>query len=312
MDGLTDILTSVRLKGALNFTTNLRAPWGIDIPTIQPAMFHVISRGSAWIHMKDMPPVFLSSGDLIVFTRGAEHTISDSPDSAMASLDTLLAAKQSHQGTENFVFGGDGAETTLICGKFDFESHQTHPLFSMMPELLHIPGHHGRIQSWLETSLAWIEEESRANEPGNETVIAKLAEILFIQVIRCHIASLKEGEGGWLGGLRDIKISTALGLMHRYPEKAWTIELFAEQLGMSRTAFTSRFRHLVGISPIAYLTQWRMYKAATLLREGNIPINQISMRLGYQAEAAFSKRFKSATGQSPRDYRNQNGTTNQA
>jgi len=306
IDGLEDVLRTIELKGTLNFVTNLAAPWGLEIPNTNPGMFHVITRGHAWLKFDNSEPIFMSSGDLVIFTQGIKHIISDNLESPVDTLENLLLAKQKSASLDEFIYGGQGEKMRLICGRFDFESDMTHPLFSILPSVLHIPGNQTSTVSKIERILGWINDEIRECGLGYNILIGKLTEVLFIQSIRSYVHTMKTVDGNWLAGLKNPQIGTALGLMHRYPEKSWSIQKFASSLGMSRTSFIDKFTRLVGKPPNTYLTHWRIFKSALMLKKNNLSITEISYRVGFQSESAFSKRFKTLTGISPRKYRKMN------
>jgi AraC-like DNA-binding protein len=139
--------------------------------------------------------------------------------------------------------------------------------------------------------------------PGGETVITHLADILIIQAIRSWLDSAPDANRGWLAALRDKQIGRALAAIHRQPEKAWSVDSLAREVGMSRSGFSARFTQLVGNSAMRYLTRWRMQLARAQLAEGTTQISQIADRLGYQSEAAFCRAFKREFGISPGSFR---------
>ena len=141
--------------------------------------------------------------------------------------------------------------------------------------------------------------EARELRPGGETVITRLGDILVIQAIRSWIAQDPAAQTGWLGALRDPQIGRALSLIHREPERAWTVALLAVEVAMSRSAFSARFTDLVGEPAMRYVARWKMNLALTSLKEGGTRIGDLASRLGYQSEAAFSRAFKRFVGVSP-------------
>src|SRR5262249_25679691 len=124
------------------------------------------------------------------------------------------------------------------------------------------------------------------------------------QALRVWIETLREEEGGWLGALRDPHIGRALGLMHKQPDKDWTVAALAHEVGQSRSAFASRFTEFVGEPPLSYLTRWRMHLAARLLEDKDLAVAETAERVGYVTGAAFNKAFKRQYGVAPLAYRN--------
>jgi AraC-like DNA-binding protein len=159
---------------------------------------------------------------------------------------------------------------------------------------------------WLDSTLQAIACETASNRPGAEMMITYLSNILFIQAIRAHLISLKQREdGGWLRALLDPQLSVTLAAIHRHPEKDWTVDSLAKQVNLSRSTFAARFKGLVGEAPLQYVTRWRMYQAAKLLRSSHCTLAELAGYVGYESEAAFSKAFKRHMGQAPGEYRKQ-------
>jgi AraC-like DNA-binding protein len=156
---------------------------------------------------------------------------------------------------------------------------------------------------WLETSLQFMASEMASGQPGAETVVSRLADILFVQAVRAHLAQGRAGATGWLRAIVDPRIGPALSLIHQRPEEPWTVEALASRVAMSRSAFAARFTALVEEPPLTYLTRWRMHRATRLLRTSPANVGEIAARVGYEAEAAFNKAFKRWIGVPPGAYR---------
>jgi AraC-like DNA-binding protein len=140
--------------------------------------------------------------------------------------------------------------------------------------------------------------------PGSEVVANRLAEVLFIQAIRAHIASGAEiCKRGWLRAIFDLQIGAALKSIHENVNSPWTVESLAESAGMSRSAFAERFKELLGQTPLEYVTEWRMQKAVQLLQLGDKKLIDVAQSVGYESDAAFSKAFKRVVGLTPGEYR---------
>lgn len=314
MDALTDILRTVQLQGSVYCRSELTAPWGIAVPDSDTAQFHVVRRGRCWLRLGGpdarpadgaLAPVALEAGDVALLPRGLAHVLADAPETPAEPLADLIACHLPAEGDGPLVHGGGGAAVTLICGYFRFTHGAVHPLLSVLPPVVIVRGEAGRARSWLESTLDLIAEESTAGRPGGETLIDRLTEAVFVHVLRSHLEEQVPDAPSWLAGLGDPQIARALGYLHRQPGERWTVEDLALRVGMSRSAFASRFRDLVGEPPLAYLTRWRMQLAATRLREARLSLPEIAAEVGYQAEASFSKVFKRLWGVAPAAYRRQ-------
>ena len=154
-------------------------------------------------------------------------------------------------------------------------------------------------QSWLGNLLHFAAEETELGGAGSETMLAKVAEVIFVEIIRKHIARLPEVLPGWLSALRDRHIGQAMRLIHGHPKRQWTLETLAHEIGLSRSVFADRFAHYVGLSPMQYLARWRMQLAARRLEIPGISIAQFAGEVGYESEAAFNRSFKNMSTHRP-------------
>lgn len=303
MDVLTDVLQTVRVSAMCYGQVELTAPWGLRAEQAEDAIFHVVLRGSCVLEVDGVDGVVgLSSGDVFALPDGTAHVLRDCPTTPARPIAEMFAEPPADGGRVR-AYGGGGAASTLVCGCFRFEDRRNNPLLSVLPPLVLIRGRDGRAVDWLEPTLRFIAAEADSDRPGAQTVISRLADILFIQLVRAHLASASEAERGWLKALAEPQIGAALSLIHHDPAHAWTVASLAQRVGMSRSTFAGRFTELVGEPPLHYVTRWRMQKAAGLLREGRATLADIADRVGYESEAAFSKAFKRWMGSAPGAYR---------
>lgn len=307
MDVLTDVLEALHLKSLIYGRLELTAPWGLRMDGGHCGFF-VVTRGTCWLEVDGVEePLQLAGGDFVLLPKAQEHTLKDAPRTrALPVAEVLGNCPKSRQGCQPGGIhhaGGGGALTTMVSGCFQFEDGEKNPLLACLPPVVHVKGDGGTAVQWLEASLQFVASEMASGQPGAETVVSRLADILFVQAVRAHLAQSGENARGWLRALVDPQIGGALGLMHQQPEEPWTVESLAARAAMSRSAFAARFAQLVGEPPLAYLTRWRMDKATRLLRGGQASIGEIAGRVGYQAEAAFSKAFKRWNGVAPGAYR---------
>jgi AraC-like DNA-binding protein len=300
MDVLTDVLQTLRARGACSGRIEAASPWGIEIPAADSARFHIVLEGRLWLRCEGADPVELRRGDLVALPHGDAHVLFDSESSQRRPIAEILAERKD-KGV--YSVGGDGARATFWCGRIEFEDLRGNPLLSVLPRVILLRGELARSVEWLEPTLAILSCESRSDRPGAQTVVSRLADVIFIQIVRGHLATLGRDGTGWLAALGDPQVGGALALVHQNPERDWTVQELAQSVAMSRSAFAARFTRMVGEPPLHYVTRWRMQKAAALLREGQSSIAQIAEAVGYESEAAFSKAFKRALGASPGAYR---------
>jgi len=311
MDVLSDVLTTVRLHGAIHFCPELSAPWGIAFPAQgDRAVFYVLSRGSCYLEIEGLGSmVTLVGGDLAMLTRGAAHTLRDRPETPAVPLEALRRQGCPNAAPRAFHHGGGGEKSAPVSGYFKFENGAADRFLASLPPLIHVRAEEAQSVPWLEATLRFLASESSAEMPGAEIVTARLTDVLFIQILRAFIAQdAREGRtcekhAGMLRALIDPEIGKALAFMHQQPHHPWTVAELARHVGMSRTGFAVRFKERAGVAPLDYLTQWRMQKAGDLLRQGEENLDEIAGRVGYESGAAFSKAFKREMGTPPGLYR---------
>ena len=289
MDSLSDVLALVRLKGVVYFRTDFAAPWGFFMPAGGVAQFHLIVRGQCYLNMPGLMdrPLLLSTGDVVMFPRGAAHAIADSPDSEHVPGAQVM--KRFQAGLP--VFPGDGPPTTMVCGHFEFDRRFDHPLPRDLPDLVHLKSTDPEQRHWLESVTTAMIQETGSGRPGADAVVTKLAEVLFVQVLRAYMAQA-EPTRGYLAGVRDRRIGEAMNIIHAGTDGELTLDGMARAVGMSRSAFAARFKELVGLTPMGYVTDWRMLKARELLERTAEPLERISAQVGYRSDAAFNRAFK--------------------
>ncbi|MCI0696991.1 AraC family transcriptional regulator [candidate division KSB1 bacterium] len=314
MDVLTDVLNTVHLHSAVHFCTELTTPWGIRVPAQNDlAIFYVMTRGSCYLEVDGYKsPVSLAGGDLLMLSHGDAHVLRDRLDSPIVPLEELVKACPKCDGHRSFQHGGGGSLTAMVAGHFIFENQTSKPFLSTLPPLIHIHGEQGQVVPWLDTTLKWMAAETNSKNPGAQIMASRLTDMLFIQILRAHIAEHAgecDGKAGWLRAMADPHLGKAFELIHEQPNHPWTVAELASQVNMSRTAFSMRFAQLAGVPPLAYVTKWRMLKAGDILRQGQATISEVATYVGYESEASFSKAFKREMGVAPGTYRRegQNG-----
>jgi AraC-like DNA-binding protein len=159
---------------------------------------------------------------------------------------------------------------------------------------------------WWTAAINHLVSETATAGPGNRAVLARLSELLFMEVVRWQLSHVSKGQSGWLAGLNDTHVGRALSLLHAEPARPWTVEELAREAGISRAALAKRFVELVGETPMQYLAQWRMHLARRQLRESTLGLAEIAARVGYASEAAFSRAFRRLVGVPPATWRQAN------
>ena len=316
-DALSDVLKTVRLTGATFFDVVATDPWVAESPPrefilrkILPGAehliaYHVLTEGRCFANIIGEEPIAVEAGEVIVFTRGDPHVMSSNPGMRAdpAPVAALYAATSSQLPFFLTYGGGGSVSAKLVCGFLACDAQPFNPLLDNLPPVIKARDSEGSDAPWLGQFIRLAAMESSDKRAGGESVLAKLSELMFIEVIRRHLAGLPPEQAGWLAGLRDPFVGKALSLMHARPEHDWTIERLAKDVGLSRSVLAERFADLVGMPPMQYLARWRMQIAAGLLNRGNVNIATIAAEIGYASEAAFSRAFKKMVGVPPSDWR---------
>ena len=317
MDPITDVFKTMRVTSVVHARLEATAPWGLireghtgeemashsaasEYSPSQFAHFGMVSRGNCWLSVEGIPaPLPLTGGDCFLLAPGSTYTLRDNPGTRAHSFCEVAPKNASNV----IHYGGGGIPTTIISGWFRFDQNCVKYLKRLLPELILIKADQAQTLA-LHSTLQLLASEMAEPAPGSEVMVNRLADILFIQCVRAHIASNSENcKSGWLRAIFDLKIGAALKAMHERVENPWTVESLAAAAGMSRSAFALRFKELLGETPLEYLTNWRMYKATGLLQEEDKKLFDVAKSVGYESDAAFSKAFKRVLGVAPREYR---------
>lgn len=310
MDPLSDVLRVVRLDGAFFYAVEAAEPWSVEAvaakdlsPRILPAAEHLISyhiliQGRCYGGVVGEEQVELLPGDVIVFPHGDPHVMSSGRGVRIGpDVHSSAPARYPH----TVLLGDQGPRvTSFLCGFLGCDRRPFNPLLAALPRRLHM---RGMSSAWFGAFTRQLTEESRVGRPGADTVLTRLAELMFIEVLRRYLEELPPGQTGWLAGLRDEVVGRVLTLLHARPGHAWTLPELAREAASSRSVVAKRFGELVGQPPMQYLTQWRMQVAATRLAQSGAKVGAIGEEVGYESEAAFSRAFKKATGLAPGAWR---------
>jgi AraC-like DNA-binding protein len=321
VDVLSDVLSAIRLTGAVFFDVEAFSPWVSQTPraeTFRRAVmpnaehviaFHVVMVGSCWAELPDvMPPMRLNAGDFVVVPMGDDHVLSSAP--GMRGEADLSMYRRPTDRCQPVPFlineGGGPGHDHFICGYLGCDVRPFNPLLDALPRMFHASVSPAT-QDWLLSLVRAAAAESARGTAGGEVMLARLAELMFVEVLRKHISGLPEDSRGWCSGIRDLQVGTALHLMHDRPASPWTVERLAREVGMSRSGFAERFSSFVGVPPMQYLSRWRLQVAANLLTGRRMSVAEAAAEVGYESEAAFNRAFKKFVGLPPGTWRKRRG-----
>lgn len=326
MDVLSDVLLAVRLTGAVFFDITARAPFVAQSPPTDVIAakvaadaehliaFHVITSGSCWVEAVDEPEpsVLLQAGQMVIFPSGDANILASAP--GMRGKPDLPLYYRPLTEALPFVIDINGESSAegcrIVCGYFACDTRPFNPLLGSLPRMVHAPVSAASWE-WMSGLLDAAVHASSDRDAGQEAMLAKLSELMFVEALRGHIEGLPPGTRSWVAGLRDPEIGSTLRLIHGRFAEPWTLERLAREVNMSRSSFADRFTAYVGVPPMTYLAQWRLQVAARLLQSGSTSVAQAASAVGYQSESAFNRAFKRLVGQAPGAWRRQGERTHQ-
>ena len=316
MDVLSEVLKVVRLQGALFYNGEFSAPWCVSAhssralarqfaPSAEHVIiFHLLTEGCAFVRLEHGQRETLVAGDLVMIPHGHPHVMGNG-SAGPAVNDAEEVAEVIAQGLRLWRIGGGGEVTRFVCGYMACDPELSKVFLNGLPPVFKVSIRNDASGRWLENSIRFSVDQAGESRAGGEAVLAKLAEVLFVETLRAYIAQLPPGQTGWLAGARDSDVGKTLALMHRNPERPWTLADLAHEVGISRSVLAERFRHYLGETPIAYLTRWRLQLGAQMLTSTSYSVAQIAGDVGYESEAAFNRAFKRQFAAPPARFRNQ-------
>ncbi|MCG8465623.1 MAG: AraC family transcriptional regulator [Xanthomonadales bacterium] len=282
------ILEAHALRVRIFATPKLCGRWQGVHPSAYQASFHLVGEGQCYLHMRHLrTPIPLQGGDLVLLPRDDWHILSSEP----------------HPMGEEAITGDiQGPMTAMICGEIRFDQQTSNPILDALPPLVVM--RKGDADGALDMISRLLALEAERNDLGNVLVLNRLSEALFVMILRHHLKH-EEQKKGLLAALADPRLTKALVAIHRSPEERWQVGSLAKVAGMSRTVFAQRFAEVLGLTPIEYLTRWRMQLAQQWLRERREPVSVVAKKLGYETETAFRRAFQRITGMTPGRLRRQ-------
>jgi AraC-like DNA-binding protein len=315
MDAFSEILSGVKLNGALFFSAEFSAPWGFSSPAsnmLAPLLapgaphlviYHLIIDGGAFVRLADGQSIELGPGDVVVLPHGDPHQMTSGRGVTTTSLTPAILSKVKTRNLSPMQAGGGGDNARYVCGYMACDPFLSRPILNGLPPVFKVNIRTDRSGHWLENSILQLVEEAASGRVGSAAMLAKLSEALFVDILRRYVASLPEQQVGWLAGARDPIVGKSLGLLHSRVAHPWTIAGLADEVGISRSGLVERFARYLSEPPMTYLTRWRLQLAARSLESTPRGVTEIAAEVGYESEAAFNRAFKREFGQPPGRYR---------
>ncbi len=318
IDLLSDLLRCVRLSASMLFLVDASAPWAVSAPHASRfasaalpgarhvVSYHVVVRGGCWAGLEGANSQRLGPGDVFVVPHGHPYFLAE-PQRSLArcgGADSVEFFRRMSAGAlpPVVVHDGGGAATELLCGFLGCDADPFNPLLESLPATVRIPDAlRASARMALLVDLARFELHDR--RPGARDALRRVAEQMFVELLRGRIDIGGGAATGWLAALGDPLVSRALAKLHARPQQAWTLASLADEVDASRSVLAERFSRLLGRPPMRYLAAWRMQLAAGMLCEPAARVKRVAASVGYESEAAFSRAFKRSTGVAPADWR---------
>jgi AraC-like DNA-binding protein len=309
-DVLSDVLRTIRLSGSLQFCFMPSGAWQTDNKGSLKALaggasnampFHIMVEGTCWMKMDGRDHV-LETGDVVAFPFGTPHQLGAGSGGRVISPVQDLPPKPWRE-IPVLRYGDDPRRVRLLCGFLQCDAMNFRPLRDALPPLLHVRARGAANGDWLRATIGQIVAEVDRPRTGGLSMLERLTEITFIELLRHQIGAARPGTVGWLAALADPALGRCLALIHDDPRRAWTVPALAAASGLSRSTLTERFETMLNTSPMRYVRDWRLCLASVALSTTSKTVAAIAYDAGYGTEAAFSRAFARAYGAPPATWR---------
>ncbi|WP_414448506.1 AraC family transcriptional regulator [Burkholderia sp. 22PA0099] len=298
IDPFSDFLGLLGARSVVSGGLVAGGAWAIRFPRSNTIKFWGVVRGGCWVVFEgEAQPIRIESGDVFLLCEPRSHVLASDLAAEPVELADVLDAR-----VGSTAHHGDGDDFFMIGGKVELNI-VSHPLLQgVLPPVIHVRGTSNQAQplGWLLDQLV---RERQGGFPGANVASNQLAHLMFIQILRAHVETAGLQPAGWLRALSDTRLAPALQRMHDDPGRAWALRELADAAAMSRATFAAYFKTVSGMSPLAYLTAWRMHLAQRALLETRTHVNVLARSLGYASESAFSHAFRRVVGRSPKHFR---------
>jgi AraC-like DNA-binding protein len=311
---LVDALSRLRLKGAIFLRGDYTEAWAYQsLPAADAAailapdaervlLFHVIATGRCWVEVPGGERHWAGAGDVIVLPYNDEHTMGGTTDATAVSVAQLIS-QPPWETMPTIHHGGGGRGTSVICGYLTCEDPMFDPRLRVFPPVFVVSPPAGPARDWVKASIEYAVQQTTQVAADRFEVPPQVPELLLVEILKLHLASTPAAEQGWTKAIRDSVLAPALAAIHASPEKKWTVASLAHEASVSVSLLDDRFREVLGLAPIRYLTGWRMHVAEDLLHSSDLSVTVVSRRVGYESEEAFSRAFKRVHGEAPSVWR---------
>ena len=313
---LASTLDHLHLEGAVFLRGEYTERWAYESPeqeavhaVFQPppgqrvVLFHLVAEGRCFVRLgPDGEPHWGNPGDVFVLPYSNQHIMGGTEPADPVPVFELLPSPPPWEEMVILKHGEGGNPTSVVCGYFMSDDPLFDPALAALPPIFVVRPPDGPARAWVEASIAF------ASAHDTSPAATQVPELLLREMLRLHLSTAPADGKGFMGALRDPVLAPAMAELHADPTRKWTVADLATAVSVSRSVLDERFRQVLGRSPIRYLTEWRMHLAEDLLRSTQLPVAEISRRVGYDAEESFSRAFKRARGLAPATWRSTRGS----
>ena len=302
-DPLSDLLRLAEVQAVVSGELRAGGAWALRFPPPSGLKFMAIVRGRGWLRLDGQADALcLNEGDVLLMNWASPYELMSEAGAPTQDATALFSALDPANRVLVLGDASEGASFQQIGGHVRMDSEQGASLVSLLPATFIAPADtpEAPMLHWL---MARLVEERAPRRPGHAAVAMRLAQMLFLQTLRMHLARADALPCGWLRAMADPRLLPAMQHMHAEPGRDWQLDELARSCAMSRTSFAVRFKSVAGLAPLAYLTQWRMMLAQHALRHDDRPLGAWVGDLGYASDSAFSHAFRRIVGMSPAQYR---------
>lgn len=310
-DVLSNVLRTIRLSGSLQFCFMPTGEWQTDgRPRLgelagggaHAIPFHIMVEGTCWLRMDDRETI-LVAGDVVAFPFATAHQLGAGSNGRLITPVDDLPPKPWREVPVLQYGPGSSRRVRLLCGYLQCDAMNFRPLRNALPSLLHVRTRGAAETEWLRATIRQITVEVDNPRAGSVSMLERLTEIIFIEVLRHRIVVAGDVQSGWLAALADPSLGRCLALIHDDPRLSWTVQRLANASGLSRSTLTERFETMIGTSPMRYVRDWRLCLASMALGTTRKAISAVAHEAGYGTEASFNRAFARAFGVPPAAWR---------
>lgn len=299
-DPLDDVLALLRPEAALAAELHAHGRWSLAFEGHPSHVkFGVVLEGECLIRLEGRQPKKLHAGDVFLLGGPPAYVIASDLAAPSRSASSVL-----HDPKKRVARIGSGRAkpaVNIIGGRFVLDPANAHLLIAALSVFVRIPASEaGPLRAVTQLLL----DEARSAHLGRTRALDQLAQLVLTYALRWIDSAGKSlARRGWLRALADPRIRAVVDHIHTHVAQGTSLAELSRVAGMSRTAFTARFKSLVGQPPLTYMIQWRMSLAKDALLTTDRSIGEMAFAFGYASESAFSMAFRREVGCSPRAFR---------